>query len=140
MAFARIIEISLSSVALLPRERIVAITCDRMAFVKTSAIWPAIVSLHLENVNNLSARVTEGGFCLAISVLPVNESNDSFGGWIGWHGSEINNPARGRCRRVERGVSKIFCARLLKQHNACSGRVKNANVIFWGGHLSPPVR
>jgi hypothetical protein len=62
MAFARIIEISLSSVALLPRERIVAITCDRMAFVKTSAIWPAIVSLHLENVNNLSARVTEGGF------------------------------------------------------------------------------
>jgi ABC-2 type transport system permease protein len=72
--------------------------------------------------------VTEGGLGRAVEVLAVHEGHGSFDSWFGGHGLK-NNPARGRCRRVERGVSKILRSRLAKKHSKSTARVNAANPV-----------
>ena len=43
-------------------------------------------------------------------VLAIHECHDTFGKRFSFHGAK-NNPARGCCQRVKRGVDKFFCSR-----------------------------
>ncbi len=82
--------------------------------------------------------VAESGLGASVQVLSVHKGHSPFDSWFAGHGLEMNNPVRGRCRRVERGVSKSGYARTEKRISqssfVCQHNPKSPNTAI------PPVR